>query len=104
MNKLPADPVLVGNRYYVLEDMQVPNPRFNGLAYPEHAKVLVDKDLQPRFHLEITLHELLHVIWANYNIEDEDAQERTVSQMAAGLTQVLVDNPELLSYIQRQVK
>jgi len=29
-------------------------------------------------------------------------KERTVSQMAMGLAQVLVDNPELLRYIKRQ--
>ena len=103
MNKLPAE-VKVGNRVYQCGDLQQPNHALNGVCHVEEGVIYVAKDLQKDFHLEIAVHELLHAIWANYNIQDEDDEERTVSQLATGLTQVLLDNPELLKYIQSQVK
>jgi len=101
-NQLPEESIWIGNREYYLQDLQQPNGTFNGICYPEHGTIFVSRELQPRFHLEVTLHEVLHAIWHNYNMNDQDDEERTVSQMAMGLAQVLVDNPELLRYIKRQ--
>lgn len=50
-------------------------------------------------HLDTTFHELLHAIYWAYGIEEGDNEERTVSTIATGLTQVLRDNPKLVKFI-----
>ena len=41
------------------------------------------------------LHEILHGVWNEYNLQEGDDEERTVSTMATGLTQVFLDNPKI---------
>ena len=49
--------------------------------------------------IETLIHEVLHAICAGYHIREDDDEERTVSVMATGLTQVFRDSPELLDLI-----
>jgi len=49
--------------------------------------------------LDTVLHELFHAIYHVYNIKDDDEEERTVHTLATGFTQVLLDNPQLVKYI-----
>ena len=46
------------------------------------------------------LHEIMHAIFAIYIIQPEDDEERTVTTLSLGLTQVFKDNPAVLTYIQ----
>lgn len=54
--------------------------------------------------LDTLLHEIMHGIYWGYNIKDEDEEERTVTAMATGLSQVLLDNPDLVKWIVRETK
>lgn len=52
-------------------------------------------------HANTLIHELLHAIYDVYHIQDTDDEERTVTTMANGLTQVLKDNPELFTVLRK---
>ena len=45
------------------------------------------------------LHEIMHAIYALWNIKDQDEEERTVKTMAHGLSTVWLDNPAVLDWI-----
>lgn len=50
------------------------------------------------------LHEILHGIWFVHGIVARDGEERIIGQMATGLTQVLRDNPALVSFLKAHLK
>lgn len=43
----------------------------------------------------VILHEILHIIWDQAALQDGDTEERIVTAMANGLSQVLRDNDSL---------
>lgn len=45
------------------------------------------------------IHEILHGIYRTYSVSDDDGEERVVSVMATGLTQVFRDNPRLVKWL-----
>lgn len=49
--------------------------------------------------LDTFLHEVNHVIYWAWKVSDEDKEERIVSAMATGWTQIYRDNPEVLKFI-----
>ena len=56
-------------------------------------------------HVNTLVHEILHAIVFQWGIElDEKEEEKICNTLANGLTTVCVDNPWLLSYIQKQLK
>lgn len=50
------------------------------------------------------LHEILHAIYWVYGVEDEDKEERLVGMMASALTQVWRDNPQVVTWLNEQLK
>jgi len=56
-------------------------------------------------HTNTLLHEILHAIMYQWGIDIGDKEEeRICNTIANGLTTVLVDNPWLLTYIQKNLK
>ena len=56
-------------------------------------------------HANTILHEILHAIIYQWNIElGEKEEEHLVSALSNGLTTVLVDNPNLMDYIKNKIK
>ena len=53
--------------------------------------------------VEVFIHEVLHAAWAGYYLQDTDEEERIVSTLAAGLTQVFRDNPEVVDFLQSEL-
>ena len=51
--------------------------------------------------IETLLHETIHAIYHEYNIHDDDKEERIVTVFATGWQQVLTDNPDLTKLIQK---
>lgn len=52
--------------------------------------------------LETFLHEMLHGVfdcYGIYTVDDKDVEEEVITLLSKGLTQVLRDNPELMSTI-----
>ena len=51
------------------------------------------------------LHEILHGVWAHWEIKHGDkTEEQYVAQFAEGLSQVFRDNPDVLSYLKGALK
>ena len=56
-------------------------------------------------HANTLIHEIFHAIVYQWGIElDDKEEERICNTIANGLTTVFVDNPSLLSYLQKQLK
>ena len=56
-------------------------------------------------HANTILHEIMHGIIYQWNMElDDKVEETVVSGLANGLTTVFVDNPELLGYLKTKIK
>ena len=54
----------------------------------------------PDSHIRETLmHEILHAIFWSYGVKDIDDEERTITGLAVGLSQVWQDNPKLYKQI-----
>ena len=56
-------------------------------------------------HANTLIHEILHAIVYQWGIDVDDKEEEKIcNTLANGLTTVFVDNPSLLSYLQKQLK
>jgi len=56
-------------------------------------------------HANTILHEIMHAIIYQWNIElDEKVEELVVNSLSNGLTTVLVDNPKLMDYFKEKIK
>ena len=56
-------------------------------------------------HANTILHEVMHGIIYQWNMElDDKVEETVVSGLANGLTTVFVDNPKLLDYLRLKIK
>ena len=49
--------------------------------------------------LDTLLHEISHAVWWSMDLADSDKEEPIVRRMSTGWTQVFVDNPELVKFI-----
>lgn len=54
--------------------------------------------------VEVVLHEITHACYRSYHIEAERGEEYTVTNIAAALAGVLVDNPDLRKWIDKASK
>ncbi|MGI9486268.1 MAG: hypothetical protein ACR2RF_10405 [Geminicoccaceae bacterium] len=61
-------------------------------------------DRSPLKAADTMLHEILHAIYWVYGVEDEDKEERLVGMMASALTQVWRDNPQVVAWLNEQLK
>lgn len=51
------------------------------------------------FAVDSVLHEILHAVYRMAKLAEGDGEERVVSLVSVGLTQIFRDNPELLEWI-----
>lgn len=88
----------------VTDDMKVKDGRIGEYSFLKTIRVKPKQDRE----LEILIHELLHGIFASYNlhyqvrrlgIQPREMEEFLVDKLAKGLTQALRDNPSLAQYI-----
>lgn len=61
--------------------------------------IVVDATRDPQLVKDTLLHEIMHGVWYWGGLEDGDKQERIVTLMATGLTQVLKDNPKIGEFL-----
>lgn len=96
------DSILVGNQKITIADMpESQTDQFNGLYSGNRYLIEVNMALQSHFLVEVLLHEINHAIYYVYNVSDSDDEERIVSIMSAGLTQVMRDNPQIFEYMHK---
>ncbi len=53
---------------------------------------------------ETLLHEIMHAIFNEWYIKDEDNEERTVGTMSLGLASTWRDNPEVFAWIDHALR
>lgn len=62
-------------------------------------EIRIDFDHHPRQSANTLLHEITHAIWWAYGLQAADDQERTVTVLANGWSQVWRDNPSIFAWI-----
>ena len=67
-----------------------------GSCNHEKQTIKLSKEMTKERHAEVLLHEIIHAVFHAYNIRTEDGEERVTTSLANGLTQVFVDNPDLM--------
>ena len=56
-------------------------------------------------HANTLIHEILHAIVYQWNMElEEKDEERLVNGLANGLTTIFVDNPKLMDFLKDKIK
>lgn len=65
--------------------------------------IRVARHHSPRQTAETLVHEMLHAIWAQWVIEDNDPEERIVNTLSGALCAAWRDNPEAFEWIKEQV-
>ena len=55
-------------------------------------------------HANTLLHEIIHAIVYQWNIDVGEKEETIVNGLTNGLTTVLVDNPNLIDYLKKNIK
>ena len=105
--KIPQS-IKIGYRNYKLEKWKQTVANANEAHGQFFAKegVIGDTDEEQGVsHANTLLHEILHAIVYQWNIELGDKEEeQLVNGLTNGLTTVFVDNPELLDYFKTKIK
>jgi hypothetical protein len=94
--------VRVADRTYRIEvwDTELAQQaRSNGCCELVKKLILIDTSYGDYQAASTLIHEILHAIYEEYNVEGDDGEERTVRSLGRGLMQVFLDNPDLLQFI-----
>lgn len=54
--------------------------------------------------VDTLLHEIFHAIFYTYDLKDEDVEEKVVRVGTTAWLQVMRDNPELMTFVNKSVK
>jgi hypothetical protein len=96
------DAIKVGHLDYVVEAWPAREANSNdriGECDRNNLVIRVREDLPPRLMAECLLHEVCHAVFDNGTLQDGDSEERVVSAMARGLSQVWRDNPGFVAFM-----
>ena len=55
-------------------------------------------------HANTLLHEIIHAVVYQWNIDVGEKEETIVNGLTNGITTVLVDNPKLMDYLRKSIK
>ena len=69
-----------------------------------NAKIIVCDELDKVMTLDSLIHEIGHAIYFFYGLNDESDEETNVNQMGIGWSQIWVDNPDLVKFLNYAVK
>ena len=104
----PPDKIKVGYRDYKLEEWKQTVASANEAQGQFFSKegvigyVTTEKGVS---HANTILHEILHAIIYQWNMDlEEKVEELVVNGLANGLTTIFVDNPKLLDYSKEKIK
>ena len=66
-------------------------------------EILLSQSLSGPELVATLLHEIFHGIYHQYDVKDDDNEERTVAALSNGLMAVFKDNPALLAFIKKNI-
>ena len=99
--------IKIGYRDYKLEEWKQTVATANeahGQFFSKEGIIGYATDEKGVSHANTLLHEILHAIVYQWNIELGDKEEPVVNGLTNGLTTVLVDNPKLVDYLKEKIK
>ena len=100
--------IKVGYREYKLEKWKQTVANANdahGQFFAKEGIIGYTEEEKGISHANTLLHEILHAIVYQWNMElDEKTEEHVVNGITNGLTTVLVDNPKLIDYLKEKIK
>ena len=100
--------IKVGYRDYKLEEWKQTVATANeahGQFFSKEGVIGYTTDEKGVSHANTVLHEILHAIVYQWNIELEDKEEeKLVNILTNWLTTVFVDNPKLMDYLKEKIK
>ena len=102
------DKIKIGYRNYKLEEWKQTVATANeahGQFFSKEGIIGYTTDEKGVSHANTLLHEILHAIVYQWNIElEEKEEEKLVNSLTNGLTTVFVDNPKLMDYLKDKIK
>ena len=103
-----AKEIKIGYRNYKIKNLDSIVSKcneINGQFLATDGVIALSSDEDSVSHANTLIHEIFHAIVYQWGIELEDKEEEKIcNTLANGLTTVLVDNPWLLPYIQKNLK
>jgi hypothetical protein len=100
------DRVRVGYRDYEITTITTPvaeTAQVLGFCHKDAALIGIEKDLPIQRDANVRLHEVLHAIWKEYALTDDDEEERIITVFANGLCSLMRDNPGWLAEIEEKM-
>jgi len=97
----------IGCRKYSVQewaDAEMMTTDSYGQCDKQRGIIYICTHLDPIVVADTFLHEIMHAIWHEYNLQDSDQEERIVHTLSTGLVQVMHDNPQLLTWFRKQTK
>ena len=102
------DKIKIGYRSYKLEEWKQTVASANeaqGQFFAKEGIIGYTAEETGVSHANTLLHECMHAIIYQWNMElDEKTEESVVNGLANGLTTIFVDNPKLLDYFKEKIK
>lgn len=103
-----AKEIKIGYRNYKIKNLDSIISKcneINGQFLATDGVIALSSDEDSISHANTLIHEIFHAIVYQWGIElDDKEEEKICNTLANGLTTVLVDNPWLLPYIQKNLK
>ena len=103
-----TDKIKIGYRDYKLEEWKQTVASANeaqGQFFAKEGVIGYTADEKGVSHANTLIHEIMHAIIYQWNMElEEKVEELVVNGLANGLTTVLVDNPKLIDYLKDKIK
>ena len=100
--------IKIGYRDYKLEEWKqtvASASEAQGQFFAKEGIIGYTADEKGVSHANTLIHEIMHAIIYQWNMElEEKVEELVVNGLANGLTTVLVDNPKLLDYLKDKIK
>ena len=99
--------IKIGYKEYRLEKWKQTVASANeaqGQFYAKEGIIGYTDDEKGDSHANTLLHEIIHAIVYQWNIDVGEKEETIVNGLTNGLTTVLVDNPKLIDYLKKNIK
>ena len=95
--------VKVGPTDFSIEYVPLNEELFGDFSYI-NSRIRIEENLKGTALVDTVLHEILHAIWKLGQLKDKrEDEERAVAIMATYLTQVLRDNPKMLTWLKKNL-
>ena len=95
--------VKVGPTDFSIEYVPLNDELFGDFSYI-NSRIRIEENLKGSALVDTVLHEILHAIWKLGQLKDKrEDEERAVAIMATYLTQVLRDNPMMLTWLKKNL-